>query len=234
MIRKIVFTAFSTVVLIGLLFLSYRWYRGSSNSNDYIRRWLRNPSQSENLHSPALQRCGDAPFVLPSEGFIGLLWRDTAAPYNALNRHTGIDIFGRGQKGTVPVYAVYDGLLTRLDTWRSSIIIQHTDPLQSDRKIWTYYTHMASTGGDSFIDEAFPAGTYAMPVEQGTLIGFQGAYNPAFPIATHVHLSIVTSDLDGSFLNEAILGNTLDPSPYFGMDLNADTQLLRPVNCNSD
>ena len=57
------------------------------------------------------------------------------------------------------------------------------------------------------------------------------AVDVLFPIAIHLHMSIVTTAADGSFNNEAILANTLDPSPYFGMDLNADTQMLRPVQC---
>jgi hypothetical protein len=119
-----------------------------------------------------------------------------------------------------------------LDDWKSTIIIRHDDPLQKGRTIWTYYTHMASRDGERFyIAEKFPLGTYSRYVEQGTLIGYQGAYSPAFPVAMHVHMSIVTTEDDGSFKNESVLDNTLDPSPYFGMNLNADTNLVRPVQC---
>lgn len=211
--------------------LAYRWYIGSSNSNVTIRQWLINPQAHADLSTDALTQCPDAPFVLPSEGFIGLLWRDDAAPYNALNRHTGVDIFGAGASGTVPIYAVYDGFATRLEDWTSSLIIRHDDPLQPGRTIWTYYTHMAARDGTSYIDDAFPAGTFSKPVAQGDLLGYQGDYNPSFPVALHLHFSIVTSEPDGSFRNEAILENTLDPSPYFGMNLNADTQTERPVTC---
>jgi peptidoglycan LD-endopeptidase LytH len=74
-------------------------------------------------------------------------------------------------------------------------------------------------------------GTSEKFVSQGTLIGYQGDYSPPFPVAVQLHLSIVTSEADGSFKNEAILDNTLDPSPYFGFDMNADNRPERPVRC---
>ncbi|MCD4685647.1 MAG: M23 family metallopeptidase [Anaerolineae bacterium] len=171
--------------------------------------------------------------MLPSEGFVGLLWNDPAAPYNVLRRHTGLDIFGDGAPGEVPVYAAYEGYLTRLDDWKSTVIIRHDDPLQPGRTIWTYYTHMASKDGDtSFIAAGFPPGIGEVWVTQDTLLGYQGEYNGSgVPIGLHVHFSIVKSDADGSFRNEARIANTLDPSPYFGLPLNIKDQPDRPVLC---
>ena len=80
-------------------------------------------------------------------------------PYNILRRHTGLDIFGDGAPGTVPVYAAYDGYLTRLPDWKSTVIIRHDDPLQPGRTIWTYYTHMASQDGEILVcRRRFPTG----------------------------------------------------------------------------
>lgn len=230
------------LLLVGVLlalaaFWLWRWYSGHdvSDSNTYIRQWLVAPDSHTQLNSAALVACPGAPFILPSEGFIGLLWADPAAPYTLFQRHTGIDIFGRGNPGTVPIYAAYDGYLSRLADWRSTVIIRHDDPLQSGRTIWTYYTHMASRDGqESYIAPAFPPGTHEVYVEQGTLVGYQGDYNGnSFPIAMHLHFSIVTSDEAGNFRNEAILGNTLDPSPYFGMPLNMAQGVpeSRPIRC---
>ena len=226
------------VVLLGLAgVLVYRWYRGGgeSESNTIIYNWLVNPASREDSVNIALTQCHDAPFILPSSGLIGLLWADPAAPYTPIRRHTGIDIFGDGAPNTVPIYAVYDGYLTRLDDWRSTVIIRHDDPLQAGRTIWTYYTHMANRNGDiSFIADTFPAGTTDVFVEQGTLLGYQGEFaGNAPPVAMHLHFSIVTSDVDGRFLNEALLGNTLDPSPYFGMNLNVDRDTIRPIPCDN-
>jgi len=205
----------------------------TSQSNNYIYRWLTDPASRPDLVT-LRQRCGDAPFILPSDGLVGLLWADPARPYNSFRRHTGLDIFGDGDPGTVPVYAVYAGYLSRPADWLSTVIIQHDDPLKPGRTIWSYYTHMASRdGSDSFVDGAFPPGTERVWVEQGTLLGYQGEYNgPSFGIALHVHVSLVKSNGSGSFLNEAKLGNTLDPSPYFGMALNITDGAKHPVRCS--
>lgn len=230
----------SLLVLAGALagivvLLMYRYYQGDSesSSNEYIYRWLTDPSSRPALNTPGGAACPGAPFILPSSGFIGLLWSDPAAPYSAARRHTGIDIFGDGEPGTVPIYAVYDGWLTRREDWKSTVIIRHDDPLQPGRTIWTYYTHIASRDGTiSFVSADFPPGTYAQPVKQGMLLGYQGEYaGTGAPIAMHVHLSIVLSDSSGAFLNETSLENTLDPSPYLGLPLNMADNPARPIRC---
>ncbi len=204
-----------------------------SNSLGYIRRWFDDRSARNELTTNHAEPCPGAPFLLPSSGLIGLLWRDPSLPYTVLNRHSGIDIFGDGKPGTIPVYAAYEGYLTRLDGWVSSIIIQHDDPLQPGRIIWTYYTHMASEGGDSYIVEDFPSGTRGVWVEQGTLLGYQGNYSGSIrPVGLHLHFSIVKSEPDGTFKNESNPDNTLDPSPYLGMNVNIDGQPERPIRCD--
>ncbi len=204
-----------------------------SDSNDVIRRWLVDPSSRAELTTSNEAPCPGAPFLLPSSGLVGLLWGDTARPYNPLRRHTGIDVFGDGPPGSVPVVAVYDGYLTRLNDWFSTVIIRHDDPLQPGRTIWTYYTHMGSRdGSESFVHPDFPRETREMFVEQGRVLGWQGEYSGTGPgIAMHVHMSIVTTDSDGRFKNEAVLGNTLDPSRYFGLPLKIDGLPARPVQC---
>lgn len=223
--------------LILLAFIGLTIYSQTrSNSPNIIRRWF-----TDRDVRPALiterQPCPGAPFILPSDGFIGLLWRDPAGPYNIFNRHTGIDIFGDGASGEVPIFAVYDGYLTRLDNWVSTVIIRHADPLVPGRTIWSYYTHMASEDGHiSYVADQFPPGIQEFFVPQGTLLGYQGEYagSAAFRVGLHVHMSLVLSDEDGSFLNEAVLSNTIDPSPYFGMQLNIDELPIRPIGCNPD
>ena len=231
---KLLFLIIFAVVLAGGLFVF--WYlRGSvSDSNSYIREWLLAPIMRPLLSSEGGVACEGAPFILPSEGLIGLLWADPARPYNPIRPHTGLDIFGDGESGTVPNYAAYDGYLTREANWKSAVIIRHDDPLQAGRTIWTYYTHMASESGtESYIDDAFPPGTSNKFVEQGTLLGYQGLYSGTGPaIAMHLHFSIVTSDSGGAYLNEAVFANTLDPSPYFGMTLNIGDLPERPIGCS--
>jgi hypothetical protein len=210
------------------------WYLDAArtDSNDVIHRWLTEPDSRPALHTDNAQPCPGAPFMLPSPGLVGLLWRDPARPYNVIRRHTGIDVFGDGPSGTVPVVAVYDGYLTRLDEWVSTVIIRHDDPLQPGRIIWSYYTHLAGVDGQPFISDEFPPGTSEVFVEQGTLLGYQGDYSGGGPnVAVHVHLSLVQTGDDGRFKNEGRLRNTLDPSPYFGLPLNIDDHPDRPIRC---
>ena len=186
-----------------------------------VINFLRNPKQYPEYEVEALTRCGDAPFLMPSKGFIGYLWDDS---FKLFNRHQGIDIFAGTDAGKTPVYAPYDGFVTREDGWKSSLIIRiPQDPLNPGRQIWLYMTHLADPDGNSFIESAFPPGTHDKPVFAGDLLGFQGDYsgNPTRPVGVHLHFSIVRDDGNGHYLNELDINNTLDPSPYLGFELNA-------------
>lgn len=178
------------------------------------------------------EACPGAPFILPADGFIGLLYADPRGPYSPANPHQGIDIFSDTEPGQTAVYAAYDGYITREDSWRSSLILRvPDDPLQPGRTLWLYYTHMADREGNDFIEEAFAPGTRELFVEQGTLLGYTGDYNGNSPrtIWTHLHFSIVLDDGLGNYLNELEFSNTLDPSPYLGMALNYDCAEGRAV-----
>jgi hypothetical protein len=84
---------------------------------------------------------------------------------------------------------------------------------------------MADENGRSYIDSQFPPGTYEMFVEAGTLLGYQGNFSgdPNNPVGIHLHFSIVKDDGRGNFLNELEIRNTLDPSPYLGLPVNASS-----------
>lgn len=186
-----------------------------------VTAWLRDPQSHPEWAMKAGERCGDAPFQFPTEGFIGFLWDDSFRPGH---HHQGIDIFGGGKPGITPVFAAFDGYLTRQADWKSTVIIRiPEDPFRPDRQIWTYYTHMADSRGNSFIVKDFPPGTSEVFVKAGTLLGYQGDYSgtPDNPVGVHLHFSIVRDDGSGHYLNELKIGNTLDPTPYFGIKLNA-------------
>jgi murein DD-endopeptidase MepM/ murein hydrolase activator NlpD len=197
------------------------------------QRWTW-PSEPQDLRPGG---CAGAPWLLPTSGVLGVLWNDTRVPpYGADQRHTGLDIFGRGRENTVPVYAVADGRLTRLPGWKSAVIIEHDDPLRPGERVWSFYSHMASASGRvSYIVEAFPLGSSGVPVEAGQLIGYQGVWSghPLKPGWLHLHFSVVRAAEDGSFLNETVLENTLDPSLYLGIIGNADSgqENWRPMRC---
>ena len=95
-----------------------------------VVEWIRHPDQHPEWSLPAGTRCPGAPFQMPTSGFIGYLWDDSFRPGH---RHTGLDIFGGSQPGVTPVFAAYDGYLTRLPDWKSSLIIRiPSDPLQPE------------------------------------------------------------------------------------------------------
>lgn len=221
--KKLFFVILIIFILAAGLFF---WINPASGVDTRTRdeltvKWLSNPSNYPDWSVTAGQRCGDAPFELPSDGFIGYLWDDSFRPGH---RHQGIDIFGGGQVGETPVYAAASGYLTRQAEWKSSLIIRiPDDPIQPGRQIWTYYTHMADANGNSLISNDFPPGAQEVYVEAGTLLGYQGNYSgtPGAPVGVHLHFSIVRDDGQGQYMNELEIENTLDPTPYLGINLNA-------------
>jgi murein DD-endopeptidase MepM/ murein hydrolase activator NlpD len=169
------------------------------------------------------EACPGAPFILPSDGYIGLLYADPRGPYSVVNPHQGIDIFSNSEPGVTPVYAAYDGYVTREETWRSTLIMRiPEDPLEPNRQVWLYYTHMADREGNDFIEPAFPPGTKDRFVEQGTLLGYTGNYNgnSIRDVWVHLHFSIVKDDGKGNYTNELDFSNSIDPSPYLGISTN--------------
>lgn len=186
-----------------------------------VIEWIRNAADHPDWAVKAGQRCAAAPFIVPTDGYIGYLWDDSFRPGH---RHQGIDIFGGGQAGETPVYAAADGYLTRQADWKSSLIIRlPDDPLQPGRQIWLYYTHLADAQGNSLIADSFPPGSQEIFVQAGDRLGYQGNYSgtPGQPVGVHLHFSIVLDDGQGRYLNELEIENTLDPSPYLGLNLNA-------------
>ncbi len=200
----------------------YRAYGLDAARSRRVIAWLSNPAAHPEWSVHAGERCGSAPFVSPTDGFIGYLWGDV---FQIGHRHQGIDIFGGSEANVTPVVAAFPGYLTRLEDWKSSVIVRiPDDPLHPGSQIWTYYTHMASPEGDSYISADFLPGTRDVYVESGTLLGHQGNFSgtPGNPVGVHLHFSVVRDDGKGSFRNELEIANTLDPSPYLGLPLNAE------------
>lgn len=221
---------FLVVLLAGFIFavaagLYYFVIRGeASRRSANVIEWIRHAGDHPEWAMQPLQQCQEAPFVFPTYGYIGYLWDDSFRPGH---RHQGIDVFGGSDPGITPVYAAMDGYLTRQSDWISTVIIRiPNDPLQPNRQIWTYYTHLADPDGNSFIEPDFPAGTFEKFVKAGTLLGYQGNYSgtPGNPTGVHLHFSIVRDDGEGNYLNELEIDNTLDPSPYFQIGLNANNE----------
>lgn len=220
---------FFVFLVVGGYFV-FEWLLPNLGRSRRVWLYLQNPSAFPDWRVKMGERCGEAPFSMPTDGYIGFLWGDSFRPGH---RHQGIDIFAGTEPGITEVRAAFTGYLTRLADWKSSLIIRvPQDPLQPDRQIWTYYTHLASPQGESYIVEAFPPGSQEVYVEVGTLLGYQGNYSgdPRNPVGVHLHFSIV-KDRNGRFLNELAIENTLDPSPYFGLPLNAESNPDQVPRC---
>lgn len=231
MFKRVLLSTLFVVSLVGG-YLIYRNIRSSGARSIKLMQWFRDPKNRTDLTVLQGQRCGDAPFILPTNGIIGYLWDDSFRPGH---RHQGIDIFGGEGIGVTPVIAAYDGYLSRMPNWTSTVIQRvPDDPLNPGQQIWLYYTHMADPDGNDFIDDAFPRGTEEVFIKAGTLLGYQGNYSgdPFNPTGVHLHFSIV-KDLNGTFMNELEINNTYDPSPYLGMDLNAKTNTDGIPTCNN-
>jgi murein DD-endopeptidase MepM/ murein hydrolase activator NlpD len=199
-----------------------------------LRDYFNNPAAHPDWQLKAGERCPGAPFLIPTEGYLGFGYGDS---WSLGHRHTGLDIFAPTGLGQTPVLAAHAGYLTRLLEWKSTVIIRiPQDPLQSSRQIWTYYTHLADPQGDSFIAPDFPPGTAEKFVEAGALLGYQGNYSgdPNNPVGVHLHFSVVKDDGTGRFLNEARIRNTLDPSPYLGLRAAVGEDWSKPITCRRE
>lgn len=222
---------FKFLLAMGLLLLLF-WL--ASRIQRFIHDWdgarsqelqttEQEPLKSEDLLTVQRDTCPGAPFILPSDGTIGLLYADPRGPYSPDNPHQGIDIFSYADPGIVPVYAAYDGYVRREADWKSTLIMRvPDDPLQSGRQLWLYYTHMADEAGNDFIIDAFPPGTSEKYVEQGTLLGYTGNYSGSSlrDVWVHLHFSIVQDNGNGIYSNELDFDNTVDPSEYLGIAVN--------------
>jgi hypothetical protein len=212
------------ILAVAAGFFIYQMIKGTSPRTRKLIIWLRYPINNVDWSMTALTRCKEfTPFLFPTDGYIGYLWDDSFRPGHS---HQGIDIFTSESTGETHVYAAYDGYLSRLPDWKSSLIIRvPQDPLHPQRQIWLYYTHLADPEGNSYIVKEFPTGSSEIFIREGTLIGFQGNYSGTNgkPVGIHLHFSIVMDDGQGTFLNELKIQNTLDPSPYFDLPLNGKT-----------
>jgi murein DD-endopeptidase MepM/ murein hydrolase activator NlpD len=223
--------ALGLVFIMAGIYFTYPWLRTRVGRARRLGEWLNDPLAHAHWAIQAGELCSSAPFSMPTSGYVGFIWGDSFRPGSL---HQGIDIFGGGAPGKVPVLAAYDGFLNRLPDWKATVILRiPSDPLQTGRQIWTYYTHMADKNGVSYISPEFPPGTRELFVKAGTFLGYQGDYSGdrANPVGVHLHFSIVQDDGRGGFRNELRMENTLDPSPYLGLALNAGQNPSEVVVC---
>jgi len=220
MSRNSIMISLFTITVIVSAVVTYYNYRPNAARINKFREWMRDPTSHPDWKLAAGSQCGSTPFLFPSDGFAGFLWGD---PMGRGHIHQGVDIFAGTDAGSTRVIAAYPGYLRRLPEWKSAVIVRvPSDPLHPGQQIWLYYTHMADQFGNSFISSEFPPGSSEKFIEAGTFLGYQGNYSgdPHNPVGVHLHFSIV-EDNGGQFKNELDIDNTLDPSPYLGVALNA-------------
>ena len=230
--RFLVLSIIGVAVVVAAI-VAYYNYKPNAVRVRKFTQWMQDPGSHPDWKLAADSQCGAAPFVFPTDGFVGFLWGD---PFGFRKTHQGIDVFAGTDIGITPVVSAYPGYLTRLSDWKSAVIVRvPSDPLHPEQQIWLYYAHMADPSGNSFISADFPPGTSEKPIEAGTLLGYQGNYSgdPNNPVGVHLHFSIVQDDGAGHFKNELDIHNTLDPSPYLGLPLNGYENLDRVPLCQA-
>ena len=226
-----------SIVIVAILtagITAYFMYRPNAARLLAFRTWINDPASHPDWKLSAGTQCGTGPFLFPTDGFVGFLWGDSFRPGHA---HQGLDIFAGTEVGVTKVISAYPGYLTRQSNWKSALIVRvPSDPLEPNRQIWLYYTHMADQNGNSFISEEFPAGTFEKYVEAGVFLGYQGNYSgdPSNPVGVHLHFSIVEDDGIGQFKNETEIRNTYDPSPYLGLPVNGYENRSEVPVCKTD
>ncbi|MCI0397720.1 MAG: glycosyltransferase family 39 protein [Chloroflexi bacterium] len=182
------------------------------------------PRSSPESASIGPDACPGAPWRLPSRNALGVAWQED-----------GLDFIGQGPTNRVLVYAVADGLLTRLPDWENRVAILHDDPLRPGQQVWSLYSDMADSAGVSTIVSSFAPGSAGVPVTAGQLLGYQGTWGgrPFWPVWLHVRFALVPAGEEDALFSEAALANLIDPAPYLGiMDRNgAGEGDLRPLKC---
>ena len=127
MSKKFIFIALLIAILTAGATLYFNFRRSSARTTQ-VYDWFRDTSSRPELMMIAGTRCGQAPFIFPTDGLIGFIWDDSFRPGH---RHQGIDIFGGTEIGVTPVTAAYPGYLTRQSDWISTVIIRIPEnPLQ--------------------------------------------------------------------------------------------------------
>jgi hypothetical protein len=173
----------------------------------------------------AAETCPGAPWRLP-----------TAAARGLQADQDGLQFFGQGNDGTVPVVAVASGTLTRPLGWLDTVAIEHDDPLRPGETVWTFYAGMASANGlASHIVPSFPPGSAGVPVEAGEVLGYQGTWSGRknWPAWLHVRFAMLPGSAPG-VIPESLAGEALlDPASYLGLApaATAPGANVQPLRC---
>src|SRR5574339_529408 len=115
--RRLLLPSILVVAIATAAVTAYFMYRPNSARLLAFRTWINNPASHPDWKLSAGTQCRSAPFLFPTDGFIGFLWDDS---FRIGHRHQGIDIFAGTDIGVTRVVSAYPGFLTRLPDWKSS------------------------------------------------------------------------------------------------------------------
>ena len=148
------------------------------------------PKDIENEIYPINRSCLGVPWQIPTEAHMGLFW---------YNRQ--LLMMGAGRSGEIPVYAVADGLLFQFPEWKTSVAIQHDDPFNPGKKLWSFYGDLAPAfdSENAYIVDHF-IGLKGVRVSAGDLIGYQGQWlGTSQQTWVHVRFALLPAEEDGRF-----------------------------------
>ena len=174
--------------------------------------------------STLISECENGVWALPTTAYLGYRYRDGLLAF-----------YGAGAEGQVPVKAVADGLFYRLEGIpEGSFLILHEDPLNPGEKLIAYYGDMRSYQGDRiFISEAFLGNVQGVSVSKGETIGFQGMWSGSPNQQDWLHITFGLAPYDSQFLEEPdlLFENLIDPSVYFGIEIDTGAKSVKPIKC---
>jgi hypothetical protein len=148
------------------------------------------PKEENAIVYPVNLQCPGAPWKIPSQAEMGIMWENGQ-----------LIMMGRGRSGETPVYAIADGLLYQFEGWKAGVAIQHPDPLNPGKFIWSFYGDMAPAYDESnqYVGTEWQA-AQGIPVQVGERIGAQGTWwGPNQQTFAHLRFTLLPAEEDGSF-----------------------------------
>jgi hypothetical protein len=164
--------------------------------NNYVAKDIKadslffEPKDFENGSYPDELACPQSPWQLPTRADMGMYW---------LNGQ--VLMMGGGRDDIIPVFAVADGLLYQFPEWNTAVAIQHDDPLNPGRKLWTFYGDLAPAfnQNEPYIEDKFIQAE-GIPIKSGEFIGYQGRWlGPSQQTWVHLRFTILPADQEGNF-----------------------------------
>lgn len=146
-----------------------------------------------------------------------------------------LSLYGAGPEGAVPVEAIAAGEVYRLEHFPAgSLAVVHQDPLNPGERVILFITEMRSSrAGDSLIPDTFSMGTEGLVVNPGEILGYQAMWAGSAYKQDWLHVTLGIAPYDPRFLvqPELLTNNLLDPSAYFGISLDQESDYVKPVIC---